>query len=568
MRMKKILIAFLVLTTLTQASWAILDEKKISIKEAIEKALETNPQIKMLDMDVQMSKNNTKQANRLQNPSLDVFKSMGTSIEGEPQLVGGTYLVELFKRGKRKQQAKANELVAYNNKYFNEYDLILQVRKAYIDLLLKKSNLNILKEQQKLAQELYESLQKDVKLGKVPQTEALQAKIALNRAVMAVNNAKSNVIFSQNRFNTVMNTADVEYDTKEDKLNGNYHELLTIEPTNDMLEYNKIKAFALERRFDLQKARQEVVAAQKNLSVVKSQLIPDIEVSAGYGYRTASKGDLPRPGPERRPGGGRGAGAPDGGGPDGPGPAAAGVRRPGDGAGGPGGGQRRPSVPVLPPAQPARRGALLRPHRREVPGGRPHPGAGGRRPGDGGGAPPAGPHLVPGDGGPALPGGAAGGVPAGPAGGGPLPLWRCASWPCRRRTPPPWCWTTPSSTSTTPAWPWPWTASRTWPGSGRSSSSPATAGRGRGWRAEPKKIFPGPVTNASRRTIYPIETLPWREYGGNRHGRKERKTRAAGAFPAAGGVRGRCAGGGAAVAGGVEPDRPSAGADGGSADFA
>ena len=108
---------------------------------------------------------------------------------------------------------------------------------------------------------------------------------------MAVNNAKSNVIFSQNRFNTVMNTADVEYDTKEDKLNGNYHELLTIEPTNDMLEYNKIKAFALERRFDLQKARQEVVAAQKNLSVVKSQLIPDVEVSAGYGYRTASKGD-------------------------------------------------------------------------------------------------------------------------------------------------------------------------------------------------------------------------------------------------------------------------------------
>ena len=291
MRMKKILIAFLALTTLTQASWAILDEKKISIKEAIEKALETNPQIKMLDMDVQMSKNNTKQANRLQNPSIDVFKSMGTSIESEPQLVGGTYLVELFKRGKRKQQAKAQELVVYNNKNFNQYDLILQVRKAYIDLLLKKSNLNILKEQQKLAQELYESLQKDVKSGKVPQTEALQAKIALNRAIMAVNNAKSNVIFSQNRFNTVMNTAEFEYDTKEDKLNGNYHELLTIEPTNDMLEYNKIKAFALERRFDLQKARQEVVAAQKNLSVVKSQLIPDVEVSAGYGYRTASKGD-------------------------------------------------------------------------------------------------------------------------------------------------------------------------------------------------------------------------------------------------------------------------------------
>ena len=57
--MKKIYLTILALTTLTQASWAILDEKKISIKEAIQKVLETNPQIQMLDMDVEISKNKT-----------------------------------------------------------------------------------------------------------------------------------------------------------------------------------------------------------------------------------------------------------------------------------------------------------------------------------------------------------------------------------------------------------------------------------------------------------------------------------------------------------------------------
>ncbi|MBQ8635377.1 TolC family protein [bacterium] len=289
--MKKIFLLFLALTTLSQASWAILDEKKITIQEAIEKALETNPQIQMLDMDVEISKNNTKSANRLQNPSIDVFKSMGNAIETEPQLIGGSYLLELFKRGKRKQHAQSQETVAQNIRRFSQYDLILDVRKAYIDLLLKKSNLNILKEQQKLARELYDSIQKDAKEGKVPQTEVLQAKIALNRTIMATNNAKSNVIFSQNRFNTVMNTSDVNYDTKEDKLNGNYHELLTIEPTDNLLEFNKIKEFTLKNRYDLKKARQEVLTAQKNLEIVKSQLIPDIELEAGYGYRTKSKGD-------------------------------------------------------------------------------------------------------------------------------------------------------------------------------------------------------------------------------------------------------------------------------------
>ncbi|MBQ4646022.1 MAG: TolC family protein [Candidatus Gastranaerophilales bacterium] len=289
--MKKIALTILALTTFSQSSWAILDEKKISIQEAIEKALQTNPQIQMLDMDIEISKNNTKAANRLQNPSIDVFKSMGKAIESEPQLIGGSYKFELFKRGKRKQHAKTQEAVAQNNRYFSQYDLILDVRKAYIDLLLKKSNLNIRKHQEKLARELYESMQKDVKSGKIPETEALQAKIALSRTIMAVNNAKSNVIFSQNRFNTVLNSSNVNYDTKEDKLNGNYHDLLTIEPTDDLLKFDKIKEFALQNRYDLKKARQEVLAAQKKLEVVKSQLIPDVELQAGYGYRTSSNGD-------------------------------------------------------------------------------------------------------------------------------------------------------------------------------------------------------------------------------------------------------------------------------------
>ena len=102
--MKKIYLVFLALATMSQASWAILDERKISIQEAIQKVLETNPQIKMLDMDVEISKNNTKASNRLQNPSLDVFKSMGDAIETEPQLVGATYKFELLKRGKRKNR--------------------------------------------------------------------------------------------------------------------------------------------------------------------------------------------------------------------------------------------------------------------------------------------------------------------------------------------------------------------------------------------------------------------------------------------------------------------------------
>lgn len=286
--MKKIAFTILALMIFAQCSWAILDEKKITLQEAIQMALDTNPQIQMLDMDVEISKNNTKVANKLNNPSLNFFQNFGKAGEGNPQQIGATYELEVLKRGKRKNLAQTEVSIAQNNRNFSQYDLILAVRKSYIDLLLKKSILNTLKHQQKLAQELYDALQKDAKKGKVPETEALQAKIALNRTIMAVNNAKSNVIFSQNRFNTVMNTSNINYDTKESGLSGNYHDLMTIEPTSDLLEFEKIKTFALERRFDLQKAREEVLAAQKNLEVVKSQLIPDVEIQSGYSYQTSS----------------------------------------------------------------------------------------------------------------------------------------------------------------------------------------------------------------------------------------------------------------------------------------
>ncbi|MFQ8759141.1 MAG: hypothetical protein ACLSAF_06525 [Intestinimonas sp.] len=66
-------------------------------------------------------------------------------------------------------------------------------------------------------------------------------------------------------------------------------------------------------------------------------------------------------------------------------------------------------------------------------------------------------------------------------------VWRCASWPSRRRSPPHWCWTTPSATLTTPVWPWLWSAWSSMPGSARSCSSPAMAGSGPGRRGGDRK---------------------------------------------------------------------------------
>lgn len=283
--MKKILIALLLILT-TSSCYAVNETQKITLQEAIDIALKTNPQIKITKLDTEAAYNNIKIADKLQNPTIGTFNNIGKTGEGNPQQLGASYTVELFKRGKRKKLAQSNSMVALDNQKFQEFDLILEVKKAYFDVLQKKSNLKILTEQKKLAKELYETTQKEYKKSKLPQTDVVQAKISLNRSIMAYNMAKSEVVFALNRFNTVMNTSDIDYDTFEEKLNGDFDNLLTLNPEQDFLTYEKIKEYALNNRYDLLSAHQQVQSAKENLEVVKSQLIPDVELIGGYAYQT------------------------------------------------------------------------------------------------------------------------------------------------------------------------------------------------------------------------------------------------------------------------------------------
>lgn len=287
MKLKFILI-FLVILVFSKAEFClgIVENKKINLEEAINITLGQNPKVKIQKLNTQSSINEIKIADRLQNPSIETFQNIGKAGEGNPQQIGIDYTIEILKRGKRKEYAKSEALAALNNEKYYEQVLILNVKKAYIDLLLKKANYKILKDQQDLTKELYETANKQSQKNIIPHTEVIQAKIALNRAIIYTNVAKSEVIKAQNRLNATMNTSEINYDTKEETLNDDYKALNTISPLNDTLNFENIKNYALENRYDLLKAKQEIESARNNLKVVRSQLIPDLEIDGGYAYQS------------------------------------------------------------------------------------------------------------------------------------------------------------------------------------------------------------------------------------------------------------------------------------------
>ncbi len=283
----RLIILFFVLVIFAKAEFClgIVENKKINLNEAINITLSANPKVKIQKLNTQSSVNEIKIADRLQNPSVEFFQNIGKAGEGNPQQIGVDYTIEILKRGKRKEFAKSEALAALDDEKYYEQVLTLNVKKAYIDLLLKKANYRVLKNQQDLTFELYETAKKQSEKNIIPHTEVIQAKIALNRSIIYTNVAKSEVIKAQNRLNATMNTSEINYDTKEETLNDDYASLNTLNPLNDKLNFEKIKNYALENRYDLLKAKQEIESAKNNLKVVKSKLIPDFEINGGYAYQ-------------------------------------------------------------------------------------------------------------------------------------------------------------------------------------------------------------------------------------------------------------------------------------------
>lgn len=283
--MKKIIFTLFILL-ITLSSFAIQEERKISLQDAIELAIRTNPQMELARLDVDIARNKIFEANRLQNPSIHTFQNIPKAGMGNPQQVGVDYTIELFKRGKRKETAKTYSLAVSDHQKFLEYGLIAEVKKSYVNLLVKKSKYKVLKEQEQLAKELYENIKQEVEKGNLPKTEEIQAKIAVNKSIMLTNVARTETITAQNYFNSVLNTSDINLDTKEDFLPDNYSTLMAISPNEKTPDLKEIKEYALNNRYDLLMAQKEAEAAKKNLEATKNLRIPDVELTGGYAYQT------------------------------------------------------------------------------------------------------------------------------------------------------------------------------------------------------------------------------------------------------------------------------------------
>lgn len=286
--MKKILWALLFLFYVPSVMAVDVNVQKVYLNEAIDVALKYNVDLKAAKLEGNIAKNNIKSANRLQNPSFDAFYFMGAAGNNEPKQLGFSENFEIAKRSARKKLAESTLKLVEKNIDYSTFDLKLDVREAYINLVAMKSILFTLEQQKELQEELLEIAKSRVKNHKSQDIDVMQAEIALNQMITQVNSARVSVKKALADFNKVINNPDnVVYDSM-DKLfteENNFEEMITPPPDSKFPDFSEIVQKTLENRFDIKIAKQEIDVAEKNLTVVARQRIPDIQLSGGYAYQ-------------------------------------------------------------------------------------------------------------------------------------------------------------------------------------------------------------------------------------------------------------------------------------------
>lgn len=256
--------------------------EKISLPDAINYALSHNLDIKGNRINVDIAKNSIKTANKLKNPSIISYINTGKAATDNPNMFGVIFPIDIAKRGPRKNLAKSNLELTKGNVALAELNLRLDVRQSYVYLVAAKSNLKILNDQKKLLQELLNITQKKYEAGAVPEMDVIHAKMTLNQLLIQVNSANTAVYVARYNFNKLLNSPC--FDTKEDYLpeQQQFISLLTPKPVDKMPDFNTLFEIALKNRLDLKNAQKDTIVAQKNLTLVIRQRVPDIELGGGY----------------------------------------------------------------------------------------------------------------------------------------------------------------------------------------------------------------------------------------------------------------------------------------------
>ena len=267
--------------------------KKISLEEALKIAIEKNPQLQSTRDQVDAAIGSLRQSKLYPNPVLGLLaeeiQSNELGLNQSQNLVGITQ--PIITGGKRGLGIKVNEKSKEKNEFERDavlLNVIADTKKAFYKVIGDQEGLAIAKKVEEIAKGIYESEKARFEAGEVAITNVLRAEVELSKARNLVSNAEGNLQNSIKELQTVMGIPEEIIDGSTGKLLSRPAELSLPELE---LKMNNNQPF-------LKASKKNIEIAETQLSLEKRQVIPDINLSAGYKRLTQENVDTVQMGVE------------------------------------------------------------------------------------------------------------------------------------------------------------------------------------------------------------------------------------------------------------------------------
>lgn len=287
---KSIIIILLFLVGLGQAQ-----NKKWTLKECVEYALEHNISVKQSELDVELADVDKLTANGNFIPSINANSGLSenTGLSFNPvtnnaqtttflSLTGrvniGYTLFDGLRNVRQLQRANISKLASQYRLDKMKDDISLFVANGYLQVILNKANLEVFKAQNEVTKEQIQRTQDLVEAGALPRGDLLEIKATDANEQQSIINAENSVRISLISLAQLLLIKDYEnFDIQDEGYN-------IVDAGISEKSIDEIIAEAKAERSEIKIAEQNVELAKKDLQIAKGANYPTI--SAFFGYDT------------------------------------------------------------------------------------------------------------------------------------------------------------------------------------------------------------------------------------------------------------------------------------------
>ena len=258
------------------ASSLPVEKTALTLRDAVQLALQHNPELASFAKEIQALEGVTLQAGLLPNPQLQIdLEDLGTRTDITP---GGTFtsirigqLLETGgKRRARRNAASLNEERAERDYEARRLDLIAQVANIFTEILAGQARLQLAQNNLVLAQKVVDAASKRVQAGKAPPIEETRAGVTLATAKIELEQAQRDL----NAFRKQLTLLWGNPAPKFEHAAGDLESLVQIPNFDTLTERVRVNPTALSSQANLAQRK-------ANLKLQQARRLPDITVSAG-----------------------------------------------------------------------------------------------------------------------------------------------------------------------------------------------------------------------------------------------------------------------------------------------